>query len=355
MGFRSDVYICMKIENFEELKKRLLADENGKCVSSKNIKIATGNTKNYRMSIGKLEAGTHTLRLIDENNNVLAQKEVTIKEDLAVTSYDIDEARFTGSTIKVNATVESRAGEYNAPLYFFAGQSGNKTLYYIAGAGIEGNSSEVIPFYFKPTATGQWTLYIATDGNGNNVIGTTTVDITEAPTGNVTLQMTDFSVACTGTSAILTLTLKNTGATTNYQAIRIALFEEGASSTNYIRYSPKVTIKPGETKQVTMTLDGLTDGMDYEVYFHYYTSYSGSLTWLASKYFTYQSPSIKPGDSNGDGVVDINDALAIFNYVIGKPASTFNAAAADMNGDGVVDIADAVRIVNLVAGKISSF
>ena len=57
------------------------------------------------------------------------------------------------------------------------------------------------------------------------------------------------------------------------------------------------------------------------------------------------------GDSNGDGVVDINDALAIFNYVIGKPASTFNAAAADMNGDGVVDIADAVKIVNLVMGK----
>ena len=30
MGFKSDVYICMKIENFEELKKRLLADEDGK-------------------------------------------------------------------------------------------------------------------------------------------------------------------------------------------------------------------------------------------------------------------------------------------------------------------------------------
>ena len=30
MGFKSDVYICMKVENFEELKKRLLADEDGK-------------------------------------------------------------------------------------------------------------------------------------------------------------------------------------------------------------------------------------------------------------------------------------------------------------------------------------
>ena len=64
-----------------------------------------------------------------------------------------------------------------------------------------------------------------------------------------------------------------------------------------------------------------------------------------------ETPDVQTGDSNGDGVVDINDALAIFNYVIGKPASTFNAAAADMNGDGTVDIADAVKIVNILMGK----
>ena len=61
------------------------------------------------------------------------------------------------------------------------------------------------------------------------------------------------------------------------------------------------------------------------------------------------------GDVNGDGAVNIADAVCIVNHVVGKSTQAYNEAAADMNGDGVVDIADAVRIVNLVAGKISSF
>ena len=60
------------------------------------------------------------------------------------------------------------------------------------------------------------------------------------------------------------------------------------------------------------------------------------------------------GDVNGDGDVDIADAVCIVNYVVGKPNTTFIEAAADANGDGDIDIADAVHIVNLVVGKISA-
>ena len=60
---------------------------------------------------------------------------------------------------------------------------------------------------------------------------------------------------------------------------------------------------------------------------------------------------VTTGDANGDGVVDIADAVCIVNHVVGKETSTFIEAAADMNGDGVVDIADAVKIVNIVVGK----
>jgi hypothetical protein len=58
------------------------------------------------------------------------------------------------------------------------------------------------------------------------------------------------------------------------------------------------------------------------------------------------------GDVNGDGDVDIADAVCIVNYVVGKPNTNFNDAAADVNGDGDIDIADAVYIVNIVVGKI---
>jgi hypothetical protein len=60
------------------------------------------------------------------------------------------------------------------------------------------------------------------------------------------------------------------------------------------------------------------------------------------------------GDVNGDGDVDIADAVCVVNYVVGKPTTNFVAKAADVNGDGDIDIADAVRIVNFVVGKIDA-
>jgi hypothetical protein len=65
-------------------------------------------------------------------------------------------------------------------------------------------------------------------------------------------------------------------------------------------------------------------------------------------------PAVTKGDVNGDGDVDIADAVCIVNYVVGKPNTTFIEAAADANNDGDIDIADAVHIVNYVVGKIPS-
>lgn len=73
-------------------------------------------------------------------------------------------------------------------------------------------------------------------------------------------------------------------------------------------------------------------------------------------YFTLSSgetPELK-GDANGDGAVDIADAVCIVNHIVGKPNTAFDEAAADANNDKVVDIADAVHIVNYVVGKIDA-
>lgn len=51
------------------------------------------------------------------------------------------------------------------------------------------------------------------------------------------------------------------------------------------------------------------------------------------------------GDVNGDGDVDITDAVAIVNFIFGNTPDGFNEAAADVNGDGVVTITDAVAII----------
>lgn len=60
------------------------------------------------------------------------------------------------------------------------------------------------------------------------------------------------------------------------------------------------------------------------------------------------------GDVDGDGVIDLADAVLVINHYVGKPVAKFNEKAADVDGDGVIDLADAVRIINFYVGKVQS-
>ncbi len=62
---------------------------------------------------------------------------------------------------------------------------------------------------------------------------------------------------------------------------------------------------------------------------------------------------ILPGDSNGDGVVDIFDVIATINYLIGLNPDPFVFENADVNGDGVVDIFDVIATINIIIGNKS--
>ncbi len=57
-----------------------------------------------------------------------------------------------------------------------------------------------------------------------------------------------------------------------------------------------------------------------------------------------------PGDVNGDGVVDANDALRVLQYSAGWNVS-LDTANADVNGNGSVDVNDAVLILRYGAGE----
>lgn len=61
------------------------------------------------------------------------------------------------------------------------------------------------------------------------------------------------------------------------------------------------------------------------------------------------------GDVNGNGGVDIGDAVSIVNQLVGKENTTFVEKAADTNYNGQIDIGDAVTIVNYLVGKAVGF
>lgn len=60
---------------------------------------------------------------------------------------------------------------------------------------------------------------------------------------------------------------------------------------------------------------------------------------------------IKIGDVNGDGNVDITDVVALANHVMGDTPEGFVPEAADINQDGAVDITDIVNLANKVMGE----
>ena len=65
-------------------------------------------------------------------------------------------------------------------------------------------------------------------------------------------------------------------------------------------------------------------------------------------WYKYEGTHIK-GDANGDGVVDIADAIAVVNYILndGTVTGNFYFNAADMNNDYLITIADVVAIVGM--------
>jgi len=59
----------------------------------------------------------------------------------------------------------------------------------------------------------------------------------------------------------------------------------------------------------------------------------------------------KKGDANGDGNVNITDAVCVVDYILGKNPEGFIQEAADINKDGTINITDAVGIVDIILGQ----
>ena len=57
---------------------------------------------------------------------------------------------------------------------------------------------------------------------------------------------------------------------------------------------------------------------------------------------------LKPGDVNGDGVVDVADVNAAINIILEiKTEADYNGNA-DLTDDGVVDVSDVNAIINII-------
>jgi hypothetical protein len=93
------------------------------------------------------------------------------------------------------------------------------------------------------------------------------------------------------------------------------------------------------------------------------TSVAGTATYIFGFHLWYMDPEqavllvdyllnddvsteFECGDANGDGMVDIGDAVFLINYIFRGGWAPFPEAAGDVNGDLMTDLGDAVYLVN---------
>ena len=77
------------------------------------------------------------------------------------------------------------------------------------------------------------------------------------------------------------------------------------------------------------------------------SNFQSSISNLQFPIFNLQS-SILKGDANGDGEINVSDAMLVVDKVLGGPAVGFIAANSDMNVDGDINVADVALIIAMI-------
>ena len=98
--------------------------------------------------------------------------------NLQVTDISFSGSKYKNEVQPVDVTVTNNADEYYGVLYLFASKTQTKgKAVNNGGITVQKNKTASLTFEWTPTTTGNYNIWVATDENGNNVIGTSSVNI----------------------------------------------------------------------------------------------------------------------------------------------------------------------------------
>ena len=149
--------------------------------------------------------------------------------------------------------------------------------------------------------------------------------------------------------------IQNNGAMAYNGKIAIQLEGKQTSDNQWVNLKAVETrnlnLAVGEKTNVSFTINK-SAGNEYSLYYGgirevTYNGYLGA-NIVGTPDFEFRTPTIQPGDANGDGQVNVTDIVAIVNYIMDNPPAGFNFTAADVNNDGAVNVTDIVQIVNII-------
>lgn len=213
------------------------------------------------------------------------------------------------------------------------------------------------------------------------------IEVTDIAQLTDAIYITPFTAHNGGTVEI-EINLKNAQTATAYifdmelpEGITVATNSSGkyvdVQSNRHIDHSPKINYRGNNTYSLsTLSLDSenltgndgtirkltlqIDDNMPKGTYAvnimkASYAKNNGALVKLQNTTSSITVEDFIMGDVNGNGQVDIGDAVSVVNYLVGKVSHNFVEKAADTNKNGQVDIGDAVSIINFLVGKTISF
>lgn len=275
--------------------------ELGQQLGYKRLKIASGNTKECRFPVNLYQAGSYSIRLCTDwkGEKVLAEKVVTIDQDLRATQFNYTGNLTAGRIQQVDVEVENHAGNYCLPLFLFASTTANKNYVYAAGSSIEGGSSDEVTFYFLPQQAGAWNLWVATDSQGENVIGQTTVQISEAQAANLGISSTIQNASAYVVRAenfTITVNVTNNGAYDYNDEIQVDLYKliPGTNGGPWVATKTQdLQLASSASASLVFTFDDLEDGSSYFYWITYYSEGNGKSVGTPSYQFVYTPEAIK--------------------------------------------------------------
>ena len=142
--------------------------------------------------------------------------------------------------------------------------------------------------------------------------------------------------------------IKNIGVEDFTGQLQIDRWYRYATGWDWTTETLDLTVAAGATKRVNIDMEKNEADL-YCLFVSYKGPNESNFEYLlGTPDFEFRTVTTKPGDANGDGVVNVSDIVLTVNYIMGKNPANFNKDAADLTGDGEVNVTDIVKMVNII-------
>lgn len=275
------------------------------------------------------------------------------KPKLTMTSQQCVSNKVVDMVQEIQVGMQNSGEEFNGIVYLFAsqnrtnkGKAVNKT-----GMVVEAGATETVSLFFTPNAVGTWYVWADTDPEGKSGYSPLTVQIRALPTATSNLKVVSCNIDAKPETTVR-FKVKNMGTDGYFMPLYCYLFVPEENWSIDGSFTGNLNLSPGAEAELTFNFSGLETGRTYYIGIFYHTNHTSNATanLMWSNDFIVEN-NVYKGDVEGDGIINITDAMCIIDYVLGKQPTKFFFQNADLDSNGKVDVTDAMRIVDIILGN----